>query len=358
MSLQQPHKVCIIGCGVSGSLLLLKLLETFNTNSNHSNHDICVIDPAFDGGDLGRRWPEVLSNSTWGNFLEFGGKLSLLKPYLDTKRDKYAPEAVTPVWELSNTIRQALAPHLQSIDANTCYVQSVDYSTQDQLWTIHMKNQDCQIVRQAKTIIYAPGGNPKQMNLFAKPQIPLEAALNPKRLASYVDPSQHILLFGLSHSGTLILKNLVAAGVRVSAVHRSEMPFQFQRDGVFNGIKQTAAAFADELLANPNPLVHFINVVNDTEGLLRAYTNCDDIICATGFDKNTSSMEASVDGVPVDLAKYDSATGALAAAPNAFGLGMAYPSLATFEGKLYEEAGIESFVNHLDSIIPAILSSL
>jgi hypothetical protein len=274
MSLQAPHKICLIGCGVSGSLLLLKLLETTEP------HDICVIDPAFDGGDLGRRWPEVLSNSPWGNFLEFGGKLALLKPYLDKKRDKYAPEAVTPVWELSNAIRQALAPHLQRVDANTCYVRSVEYSTQDQLWTIHMKSPGCQTTRRAKTIIYAPGGNPKQMNL-AKPQIPLEAALDPQRLARYFDAMQpqHILLFGLSHSGTLILKNLLALtpGVQVSAAHRSDTPFQYQRDGVFNGIKQTAAAFADELLANPNPLVNFINVSKDTETLLRAYAKCDAI---------------------------------------------------------------------------------
>jgi hypothetical protein len=76
------------------------------------------------------------------------------------------------------------------------------------------------------------------------------------------------------------------------------------------------------------------------------------------FTKNTASIEATVDGSAVNLTKYDPATGALSAAPNAFGLGMAYPSLAPFEGKLYEEAGIESFVNHLEVMVPAILSSL
>jgi hypothetical protein len=294
--------------------------------------------------------------------------LTLLKPHITAVRDKYPSDTVTPVWELSSVIRRAIAAQFQHIDVHTSYARSVEYSTAEGLWTIHMQNAvypSCKATR----ILYAPGGTPKQMDL-AKPKIPLDVALDPIRLEHFIDRTQpthqqpqHILLFGLSHSGTLVLKNLLATTaspttptIRVSAVYRSETPFLFQKDGHFHGIKQTAAAFAESLLQTPNPLVQFINVSRDTEALLRAYTQCDAIIDATGFTKNT--IDAYVDGVRVNLLHYDTTTGALKDAPSAFGFGMAYPSQTPFEGKLYEEAGIESFIHHLDTLVPAILSGL
>lgn len=349
MSGIKPYKFCLIGCGVSGSILLLKLLETVSPD------DICVIDPAFDGGDLARRWPEVSSNSTWGNFLEFGGKLALLKPILDKKRDKYNPDDTTPVWELSNCLRLAIKHQIANIDANTCYVRSMNYSSADAMWTVQMESPGCVGKRLAKTVLYAPGGIPKQVNL-GKPQIPLEVALDSKRLERYIEPGQHILLFGLSHSGVLVLKNLLAAGAIVFAIHRSTQPFLYQRDGVYNGIKQKAAAFADELIANPNPNIIFIQTGN-TEAVIRSYAKCDAIVSAIGFLKATNTVDASVDGEKINLASYDSDTGRIKSAPAAFGFGMAYPSRAEFEGQLYDEAGIEAFVNHLDTVVPAILSS-
>ena len=50
--------VAIIGCGVSGSVCLLELARKGRDLST-----ITVIDPYFDGGDLGRRWGAVKSNT-------------------------------------------------------------------------------------------------------------------------------------------------------------------------------------------------------------------------------------------------------------------------------------------------------
>lgn len=347
MSGIKPYKFCLIGCGVSGSILLLKLLETISPD------EICVIDPAFDGGDLARRWPEVSSNSTWGDFLEFGGKLALLNPILEKKRDKYNPDDTTPVWELSNALHLAVKQQLAYIDANTCYVRSINYSTADAIWTIQTESPGCVGKLLAKTILYAPGGIPKQVNL-GKPQIPLEVALDPKRLERYIEPGQHILLFGLSHSGVLVLKNLLAAGAIVSAIHRSSQPFLYQRDGVYNGIKQKTATFADKLVTHPN--VTFIHTEN-TENVIRSYAKCEAIVSAIGFLHATNTVKACVDDVEINLASYDSTTGRINSAPATFGFGMAYPSRAEFEGQIYDEVGIKAFVNQLDTVIPAILSS-
>ena len=355
MSSAKIYKICLVGCGIAGSILLLKLLETIPPE------EICVIDPAFDGGDLGRRWSEVTANSTWGNFIEFMGKLAVAKPFIEKRKDKYPSDTITPVWELSNGLRQALSSSLKNMDVNTCYAKRAHYDTDEKVWKIQMDSPGCMGQRRAKLLIYAPGGNPRQVNL-SKYQIPLEIALDLSRLKKSVEGGQHILLFGLAHSGTLVLKNLLQLGVQVSAIYRGENPFIFQRDGYYNGIKQETAKFADKLLANPSSLVTFIKS-NDAEATIRAYTKCDAIISAIGFSKNTKSIEVTVDSNIVDMGPYNNITGAIENAPaeTAFGFGMAYPSFAErTEGavtKFYEKAGVESFVTHLDSVVPAILSS-
>ena len=82
MSSQKVYYICLIGCGVSGTILLLKLLETI------SPENICVVDPAFDGGDLMRRWSDINSNTTWQEFLNATDKLVIAKPVIDKVKGK------------------------------------------------------------------------------------------------------------------------------------------------------------------------------------------------------------------------------------------------------------------------------
>lgn len=341
------HKIALIGCGVSGTILLLKLLESVQPE------DICVIDPAFDGGDLARHWSEVNSNTTWGQFLDATDKLILAKSVVDKKRTKYDPNSITPVYELSKTLNQALSLHLHKVDANTCYAKTADFDTKTGIWTIKMESPGCLGIRYANTVLYAPGGVPKQVNL-SKPQIPLEVVLDSSRLARAVEPGMHILLFGLAHSGILALKNLLALGTQVSAIYQTNTPFVFARDGAYKGIKQDAAIFADELLANPSNFVTFIKS-KDAENTIRAYNKCDAIVSAIGFNKNTNTCAFSVDAVHIGVSEYDSQTGSIKNATRLFGFGIAYASTSIYEGNIYEDAGVPSFVDHAIKIVPGIL---
>jgi len=343
------HKICLIGCGVSGTVFLLKLLETI------APEDICMVDPAFDGGDLARHWSAINSNTTWQLFLDSIDKLPIAKSYIDKRRDKFALDSITPVWELSNTLRQAMSIHMRGIDSSTCYAKSANYDTEAGVWTIRLESPGCSGIKKAKTILFAPGGIPKQVNL-SKHQIPLEIALDSSRLARVIEPGQHILLFGLAHSGVLVLRNLLALDTRVSVIYRTAKPFAFARDGAYQGIKQEAATFADELLANPNPNVTFIQS-SDAELTIRAYTQCTAVISAIGFSKNTGSCTFSVDGNLISQKEYDPSTAVLVNAPHAFGFGIAYPSVTNYEGKIYEDAGVYSFVNHALATYQNILDS-
>jgi len=346
------HKICLIGCGVAGTILLLKLLETI------APEDICVIDPAFDGGDLMRHWSDVKSNTTWQQFLDATDKLSVAKPIIDRRRDKFDPTKITPVWELSRSLSLALNLSLKMMDANTCYGRIAAYNSETSTWKIQLESPGCKGIRYAKILLFAPGGVPKQVNL-TKHQILLEIALDSTRLARSIEPGQHVLVFGLSHSGTLVVRNLIKLGVKVSVVYRTPQPFMFSRDGVYTGLKQESAVFADELLANPldTQQLEFIKS-DDAEATIRAYSKCDAVISAIGFIKNTSTCAFTVDENPIDISAYDTKTGALTNAPNAFGIGIAYPSTTLYQGKIYEDAGVTTFVNHALEMAPEILEKV
>jgi hypothetical protein len=343
------YDICVIGCGVAGTILLLKLLETIPADK------ICVVDPAFDGGDLARHWSDVYSNTPWSLFLTSTEKLPVAKRAIDKRRDKYKPDDITPVWELSKGLSAALNPYLKEMDVNTCFVKEAQYNSKSALWELTLDSPGCSAVRYAKKIVYAPGGIPKQVNL-SKPQIPLEIALDTGRLQRAIEPGQHILLFGLSHSGVLVVRNLIKLGIHVSAIYRTPKPFIFASDGAYHGIKRDAADYAHELLAKPNELLTLISS-NDAEATIREYNRCDAIISAIGFVKNTKTCIIKVDGDIIDATKYNPQTGAIESAPFAWGIGIAYPSITTYEGKVYEDAGVASFVDHAIRIVPGILSA-
>jgi len=333
------YKICVIGCGISGSLLLLKLLETIKPN------DICCIDPAFDGGDLGRRWADVTSNTIWQQFISALDSVPNAQKALKERISLYEPTSLTPVCELSRVLRDALRPYLHEIDAHTTYATSANYSSEDDVWTITLQDG---AIRKAKTIVYSPGGNPKQVNL-PKYQIPLEIALDSQRLARQVEAGQPILLFGLANSGVLVLKNLLKLGAEVRVIYRTPKPFVYVRDGVPGGIKQEAAQFADEITNAPNESCRLIHS-SDIEGCIRAYNECNTIISAIGFTKNSNSCKVLVDSVAVDTAVITT--------PHIFGFGMCYPTTKTVDGRIYEDVGVEAFVNKIIECLPTIYEDI
>jgi hypothetical protein len=339
------YDVCVIGCGVAGTIILLKLLESISPDK------ICVVDPAFDGGDLARNWSDIKSNTPWSLFLSSTEKLPVAKAAIDKRRDKYNPDDITPVWELSKSLSIALIPYLKEMDTNTCFAREAQYESTSGLWKITLDG--CSLTRYAKKIVYAPGGIPKQVNL-SKPQIPLEVALDNARLQRAIEPGQHILLFGLSHSGVLVVRNLLNLGVYVSVIYRTHTPFVFASDGAYQGIKAEAANVARELLATPNEHLTLIQS-SDAPAVIRAFNRCDAIISAIGFVKNTNTCVFKVDGEIIDSAKYNSQTGKIDAASQLWGIGLAYPSTTTYDGKVYEDAGVASFINHAIEIVPGIL---
>ena len=332
---------CVIGAGASGILLILLLLHSRQVYPN----DIVLIDPYMDGGDLSRRWSPVLSNTPWS------ATLNSIRTYIPT-----APlpdwslqlplDKPTPVGTISKLLRELLKPQLSSIQYIQASVTAANWS-QDH-WDIQTS---LGTVIQARKVHFTTGAQPKQLS-HPIPSIPLEVALDLNRLSTYITPGQTALVFGTAHSGTIVLKNLATLGCsKVYAAHTGISAFKWARDGEYDGVKLEAAAIADDIVHLRYPAIQLTPL--DTVEQVLSETPIDWVVYAIGF-KTILSFTVTVSGQPIQTDLYDGRTGRLTHAPNAWGFGIAYPSLAP--DAIHWDVGISSFLEHIHRQLPHILS--
>jgi hypothetical protein len=328
------NDICIIGAGVTGLSMLLLLQEAKADLSK-----VVIIDPHFDGGDLARLWTAVTSNTPWSKTLN-----ALVKacPSLNIVSNEYDPSSTTKLVDIAHFLRRAATPALKQVKQIQGYVTKADYTSE---WTIHVEAAGKPI--HAKKLILAPGGEPKKMDLPI-PSIPLEVAIDANRLQHYIKAGDKAIVFGTLHSGTLVIRNLVAAGANVTAFYNSPLPFYWARDGTYDGIKEEAAEIADSIVAGKIPVE--LVPVQDSSKLIRSSYNADWVVYAMGFNKR-NSIKLSVDGV-AQSSEYNGSTGQMTV-PAAWGFGTAYPNLAP-DG-IHWDVSVAAFLEHMKPQIPSIL---
>lgn len=303
---------------------------------------VWIIDPFFDGGDLSRRWTTVLSNTPWSKTLN---SLTKACPSLSLLSST-DPAACTPLVDIAHFIRTTCMPILKRVNCVQSQVQAADFSTEANEWTIRT-SVDESVIR-TRQLILAPGGDPKSLNIGI-PSIPLEIALDKVRLGNYIKPSQKVLVFGTMHSGTIAIRNCVALGAQVIAYYRNEVPFVWDRDGAYDGIKAEAAEIADKIVSGEIPTT--LVATSKVAEVIRNSHGADWAVYAIGFSPR--SIPLSVNGVRCSSTDYNEYTGALSSAP-AWGFGLAYPNRAP-DGKNWD-VGIAPFLEHIKQQIPNICS--
>lgn len=330
---------CICGAGITGLITLLLLKEAGADLSK-----VTIIDPYFDGGDLARKWGTVLSNTPWSKTINALTNACPSTSFSSTTD----PASTTPLIELAHLIRNATAPILAQVKTIQGTVTSANYSAGTKEWAVSVSAGGSETVFQAKQLILAPGGETKTMNLGI-PSIPLDVALEPSRLKSYIKAGENVLVFGTMHSGTIVIRNLASAGAAVTAYYASAEPFYWDRDGAYDGIKCEAADIADKIVSGAIP-VSLIPVKN-TADVIRSSREADWVVYAMGFAPRR--IRLLVDGVEYSSIEYNQATGALTNAP-AWGFGVAYPNRAP-DG-IHWDVGVAPFVEHIKQQIPTIIS--
>jgi cation diffusion facilitator CzcD-associated flavoprotein CzcO len=330
------NDICIIGAGVTGLSMLLLLQEAKADLSK-----VIIIDPHFDGGDLARLWTAVSSNTPWSKTVN---ALIAACPSLKLPSLEHVPEATTKLVEIAHLLRKAAAPAVKQVKQVQGYAKKADYTSE---WTIHVEAAGKPLEIRAKKLILAPGGEPKKMDLPI-PSIPLEMALDANRLQHYIKSGDKAIMFGTLHSGTLVIRNLVAAGANVTAFYSSPEPFYWARDGAYDGIKEEAAEIADNIVAGRIPVE--LVPVQDSSKLIRRSYDADWVVYAMGFAPR-NGIQLSVDGVNKP-AEYNGSTGQMTV-PAAWGFGTAYPNLAP-DG-IHWDVSVAAFLEHMKPQIPSIL---
>ena len=335
--------VCIIGAGVAGLLLVL-LLQTHIAPDQNT-----IIDPHFDGGDLVRKWPSVLSNTPLkaaiGAFQKFS-PLTVLPPWAL----ELSPDQPTSLATLGSLVRETVdlsaVNHIQGTVTDANWLHGA--------WQIQYMSAGSNALVTADTLLLATGGEPKQMDLPI-PYIPLDVALDRNKLNSYLLPDQRIVIFGTSHSGTLVIKNVLDHPVKsVAAIYKGSKPFIWARDGEYDGLKLEAALLADSYVAATAPTKLSLIPLNDFAGIIKATRQADWVIYATGFNQRFT-FPVREQSVPINMVHYERTTGKILSLPNAWGFGLSHPSQAP-DG-VHFDVGIFSFMEHISKQIPSILDS-
>ena len=333
------YDICIVGAGVTGLSMLLLLQE-----SGADLSKVCCVDPHFDGGDLARKWTTVQSNTPWSKTTTALSEAcpSLSIPPLEAK--------TTSLIEIAHLIRDLATPVLKRIHQVQGIVTKANYSTHPQRWAISIFAASNSMELFSKKLIIAPGAEPKSLDLPI-PSIPLEIALDKSRLQHYIKSGEHALVFGTLHSGTIVIRNLVACGARVTAYHNSPEPFYWARDGAYDGIKEEAAHIADDIVRGAIPIE--LSPVQDTANVVRNSHTAKWVVYAMGF-KARDTIQLSVDEIQRLVKSYDGLTGHIRDVPDAWGFGTAYPNLAP-DG-IHWDVSVAAFLEHMKKQISVILT--
>jgi hypothetical protein len=313
--------------------------------------DFCIIDPHFDGGDLQRKWPNVVSNTPWSATTEaFRRCLPSLE--LPAWAKELPADKPTPLNKIAKLLRDLFHPlKFQTIRGT---VQRAIWIPEHEAWNIHIQSGTGISEIHCQRVLFTQGSIPKQYDIPI-PSIPLDIALDIDRLKSYISPSDQVVVLGTNHSGTLVLKNLADAGLKnIIGVYKNSRAFKWARDGEYDGLKLDGATIADAICSGQYPMIRLVSY-GDVSEMIKATRGATWIVYAAGFTMNTD-CRVTVDTTDVSIRGYDASTGRLKGVPNAWGFGIAYPSQAP-DGINYD-VGISSFLEHFYKQIPTIVADL
>ncbi len=326
--------ITFIGYGVATMCALLALPSHIKK--------IAVIDPYGGGGTLLRHYATVHSNTIWSQFIE------AITPYtapaqLQSLKDKHLPDATTTLGELIRSFKSI-------IPSNNVYricATAKEAHFKDGVWTIHTDNKSS---IKSNKLILCTGAQPLTLN-YPIPQLPLKNLLNSASLAAVAQPLDSIVIVGSSHSGTLAAARAAEAGLHVSLIYRGGgTPFKYARDGHYDGIKQESAQIADKIMAGEMPNVRVLSGEDDVRNAL---LTADWITYACGFEP-AKTIKVFVDGAEVNAGAYDTLTGVLTEAPQAWGFGIAYPNSTIVGGVTYYDVSLPAFLAHISRNLSAI----
>lgn len=334
------YKIGIVGLGPAGILALGLIMRRMN-------QDIVVFEPDVVGGHLITRYSTVIANIPTSKIIEAFRGVEDWEHVPMHRLEKYGSEECPKLLEAALQLKELVAPSLERVRFVRDRVDRFERLSNS--WAVKTRGGE---VFEVQKLILCIGAEARELPL-GKPQLPTQVGLDMRFLPLAIYRTDKIVVFGTSHSGTLILKNLFLMNcMNVIAVHKSNVPFVFERDGNPDGIKEESAAIADAILAGSwaSATPKFIKL-SDTAAVDAAVGAADRIIAAAGFDK--PSLTYVERGVTRPLIH----NGRRFVGPkDIYGFGIGFPSsYVAADGKSYSDVGFGPFVDAIKEALPSIL---
>jgi hypothetical protein len=330
--------ICIVGFGIAGQLLLLELQK-----AGIPLRSICIVDETFLGGALATEYPTVISNTPWSK------TRTALEQYPSFSAETIAHYATlyqdtdyTPVRDIATACFQTAWKVAENLDRLTTKVQTVEYDESSKRW----KLEHAFGTLRCKVVFLCHGSLEKRL-LLDLPTLPLSIALDKQRLSSYVSAEKDkVAVFGIAHSGTLLLKHLEELCIPTVGIYNTPTPFQYARDGHYDGIKGGAEYIADAIQRGEYTHVQ-LQSWNDPLALHKALKKATKCIYSIGF---------STKPIGALSMQYDPETAIVnTAASHCYGYGIAFPGSTELEGRKYSDVSVASFQQQIQRTLPAIL---
>lgn len=335
-------KLGIVGCGASGVLTYVELLRLGIPAAN-----ITIVDPFFDGGALTRYWGAVHSNTIFSQIQIAMEKYPQAHSKLLELAKHYQPDSTVLLSDLGALLRSCIQSAF--LESNTVQETCKQVQQTTTGWILHTQTKEIPV----DAVFVCQGGKQKELDI-GKPVIPLEIALDPVRLRRYVQPGQKITIFGLAHSGTLVLKYLHDLDCNVYGIYKGETPFKYARDGKYDGIKQESADIADALQAKQFPNCELLSSSHFAQ-VIKAVQRSTWIVNATGFEGSPIDI-LDKDGRRISCLLYSPETAELQ--EGLYGFGLAYPGVTVLPEGRFVDVSIPSFQAQIERCLPTCLAKI
>ncbi|OHV05953.1 FAD/NAD(P)-binding protein [Mycobacterium talmoniae] len=331
----------VIGAGPAGIAAVGRLLD-----HGIAGQDIAWIDPEFAAGDIGGKWRAVPGNTHVALFLDYlnaspSFRFAEAPPFELNELD---PQQTCPLGVVADPlvwISQQLGERVRPLRTT-----ATDLALSNGQWSVRTEQGEIR----SKNVILAVGSVPKKLNYPGLVEIPLEAALDPRRLDGPALDGATVAVFGSSHSAMVALPNLLSTAARkVVNFYQSPLRYavRFEDWTLFDdtGLKGQAAAWARTNIDGEQPARLERCRVNSPEFQERLQ-ECDHVVYTVGFERR--QLPLTPQWGPL---QYDTANGILA--PGLFGVGIAFPEyrIHPLESGQYR-VGLHKFMQRLNDVLP------
>jgi hypothetical protein len=334
--------VTILGFGVSGQLLVCQLLECIKGSQ------ITIIDSNFCGGDLLCNYSGIKSNTTIGEKVEHLTQEDSIDDWKEiglwlSKRGKSGE--CLPLSEIAADIQRK--GHERAKECTCIYdtVTDLKWNAETKIWSVYFSSY--RLPLQTQVLCICTGMEPRQED-YGVPSIPLSIALDPLQLRRIVLPGQKVVVFGLSHTGTLVLKHLTSINdVQVTGIYKGDIPFKYDRNGYYGGIKQESAEIADSILNGKFSDHLTLLSIRDSTKLSQKIHSANWIIQCIGFQPKRLLIN-SVN------AMWNAQTGECQGFPQILSFGASNPATTEYMSKHYQDVSINSFLDQITARLPLL----